>query len=172
MKKFSQIQKDKKIIEPINKIDGVESDIEGIVEDTLNVVVDGDIDDYLSENIGIDGKDKLIKELVKYINRSNIKREKEVLEKVVYQGLESVILESQTVGKLKKHKERILSLLEKGNMEKRARQQAKSIKNGEKAYYRGMAAEQMMVDQPEKKKDLKKIKDIFVFRSKQLGYRS
>lgn len=171
MKKFSKMFKSIKNNEP-KKVSGIEFDIQNIVESSLNISVEGEIDDYLEKNIGIEGKDKLIESLIKYVEKSNEDKEDKILEKVMYQGLDRVLLEKQTAGSLKKHRQRVLSLLEKDDVEKKAKQQANAIKNGEKAYYRGMTAEQLIADHPEKKKDLKKIKDIFVFRSKQLGYRN
>ena len=42
------------------------SDITGLVESSLNVSIKGDLDDFLTENINIDGKNLLIEKIVDY----------------------------------------------------------------------------------------------------------
>lgn len=170
MKRFTDIS-NKEIIIIKEELNGLQLDLKKIVESSLNITIDGDLDDYLSKNIDIDGKDKLIGKLVSYFENLSSKNVMNILEKVKYQGLDNVILEHQTPGSLKNHKLRIESILTKPDPIKAANQQATSIKDGEKAHYRSIAAEQMIADQPENKKNLKEIMDIFAFRSKQLGYR-
>jgi hypothetical protein len=162
----------KKFSENINKQnDTKESDpIINMIEETLNIKVEGNIDDYLAKNISIDG----ISNLASKIKDRILLTEQEVLESIKYNGYqktESMILEKQTAGEIKKHKQRVLSLLDKEDVEKQTNLQADRIKNGEKSFYRAMAAEQMVAEIPERKKDLKKIHDIFLFRSKQLGFK-
>jgi len=169
MKRFTEISKNEGqiVVEP----NGVQLELKNIIESSLNITIEGDLDDYLSKNIGIEGKDKLVEKLTDYIEEVSSKNISMVLEKVKYQGLDNVILEHQTPGKLKTHKTRIESLLLKKDVISSAKRQADSIKNGEKAHYRSVAAEQMIADEPKSAKKLREIRDIFSFRSKQLGYR-
>tara|TARA_R110000772_G_scaffold43995_1_gene101222 strand:- start:37695 stop:38210 length:516 start_codon:yes stop_codon:yes gene_type:complete len=170
MKRFTEISKNEEqiVVEP----NGVQLELKNIIESSLNITIEGDLDDYLTKNIGIEGKDKLVEKLTDYIEEISSKNISMVLEKVKYQGLDNVILEHQTPGKIKKHRIRIESLLLKKDPIKSAKQQAKSIKTGEKAHYRSVAAEQMIADEPKSAKKLREIRDIFSFRSKQLGYRN
>jgi hypothetical protein len=166
MKKFSNIQEVK--INQNNPI--IKEDLLTIIESCLNVKVNGSIDTYLSKKIDIDGKDRLVEKLTDIM----IEKEREVLERVRYQGfsiVEQQLFEKQTAGQLKKHKERVRDLLKKDDFETHTQRQADKIKDGEKAYYRAMAAEQMVATRPKMKKQLMKIHDIFLFRSKQLGYK-
>lgn len=171
MKKFTDIGKTGKVIKRSNTDTLMSSDLGRIIESSLKISIEGDLDDYLTKNIEIEGKEKLVKKLSKYIDDISHKNISNILEKVKYQGLDNVILEHQTPGEILKHRERIESLLKKDDPIKSANQQANSIKNGDKAYYRSIAAGQMVVDYPENKKILNEIKDIFFFKSKQLGYR-
>tara|TARA_R110000772_G_scaffold20466_2_gene56782 strand:- start:83260 stop:83808 length:549 start_codon:yes stop_codon:yes gene_type:complete len=181
MKKFTGLTDIKAINESVkvSKIEviagGLQTELKNIIESSLNITIDGELDDFLTKNIEIDGKSKLVENLVNYIEVISKENSKILLEKVRYQGLNNVenelLKEHLTPGEAKKHRFRVESLLDKKNIEASANQQAKSIRNGEKAYYRAIAAEQMIVDFPENKKDLKIIKDIFSFRAKQLGFR-
>jgi D-hexose-6-phosphate mutarotase len=169
MKRFTQISNKEEIIRDEPKT--LQLELKKIVESSLNISIEGDLEDYLTKNIGIDGKDKLVESLFNYFEDISSKNITTILEKVKYQGLDNVILEHQTPSKLKVHKTRIESLLLKKDVIESAKHQASTIKDGEKAHYRSIAAEQMIVDQPKEKKNLKEIRDIFSFRSKALGYR-
>lgn len=172
MKKFSNIQSQEV---KVNKFDSdIKEDLSTIIESCLNIKVDGSLDMYMSKQIDIDGKERLIEKLTELIEDRENKNTEELLEKVRYQGFSSVkqqLFEKQTAGQLKKHKERVRDLLKKDDFETHAQRQADKIKDGEKAYYRGIAAEQMVANRPKMKKQLMKIHDIFLFRSKQLGYK-
>ena len=172
MKKFSNIEKQE--VKYNTKPYDIKEDLKEIVESCLNIKVDGDIDKVLSKQLGIDGKDKLIEKLSQLIEDREIKNSKYILEQIRYQGLsaaEQMIFEKQTAGQLKKHQERIRELLKKDDIETHTQRQSDRIKSGEKAYYRAIAAEQMISTRPKMKKELTKIHDTFLFRSKQLGYK-
>jgi len=171
MKKFSSIKKQEN---KGNKVSySIKDNLSEIVESCLNIKVDGDLDKIISKNLDIDGKDKLVEKISQMIEKRDIENTKNILEQVRYNGISSVeiLLEKQTAGQLKKHKERVRDLLKKDDFETHAQRQADRIKNGEKAYYRAMAAEQMVATRKKDKKQLMKIHDIFLFRSKQLGYK-
>ena len=169
MKKFTNMKED--VIKDSDS--SIENTLFSIIESSLNIKVDGDLDSFLSKNIEIDGKETLIESIKELINSEVNNSIKSVMESVKYQGIEHVsgIFEAQTAGDMKKHTERVNSLLDKDDVEKHAKRQANSIKGGEKSFYRAIAAEQLISEKPERKKDLKKIHDIFLFRSKQLGYK-
>lgn len=172
MKKFSQITGEEMNI--VDVTNSLTSDITGLVESSLNVSIKGDLDDFLTENINIDGKNLLIEKIVDYIEDLNINNSSILLEKVKYQGIESVekelINEGNTPSEIRKHRFRVENLLDKADIALHAQRQADKIKSGEKSYYRGLAAEYMIEDRPDRKKDLRKIADIFNFRAKQLGF--
>lgn len=174
MKKFSIIKDDTKDIN--NNLSDLQLDLEKIVENNLNVLINGELDQYLDKNLQIDGKNKVINILVEYVNNLTYENSLLLIEKIRYQGLDEVeqlITEkyNTTPGEIRKHKMRIESLIEKPNWEKMVNVQANAIKNGEKAFNRAMAADQMRSEYPDKKKQLGKIHDVFLFRSQQLGYR-
>lgn len=172
MKKFSQITG--KEFNTIDITNSLTDDITELVESSLNVLVKGNLDEFLTENITIDGKKILIERIVDYIEEINLSNNSILLEKVRYQGIESVekelLTEGNTPSEIRKNRFRVENLLDKNDVSLHAQRQADRITNGEKAYYRGLAAEYMIEDRPERKKDLRKIADIFNFRAKQLGF--
>lgn len=153
----------------------MEQELEDMINKSLNIMVDGDLDDFLSKNISINGKSKLLESLTEFIDYKINQNSKEILERVRYQGLEmvqeSLVVEKQTPSDMKKHEDRIKSLLNKEDIKKETEKQSKSIRSGEKAFYRAIVAEQMVSKMKDRKKDLMNIHDIFLFRSKQLGYK-
>jgi hypothetical protein len=164
MKKFTDVKSN------ISKIE--KDELDNIIEQSLNIEIEGDLDSFLAKNITIGGKDILKEKIKQYIFDKEAQKVKEVLENVKYKGYSYTeqLFEKQTPGELKKHKQRISDLLKKDDYKKKAELQADRITNGEKAFYRSIAAEQMVADKPKFKKELKEIAKIFLFRSKQLGY--
>lgn len=169
MKSFSNMNNSKP--QPVDKGNDIQLNIRDIVESALNISIEGELDDYFDRNINIEGKEKLAEKLLNYFNELVFENTSIILEKVKYQGLDNVIIEHQVPIDLKKHQGHIKSLLSKDNPIESATQQANSITSGSNAYHRGMIAEQMIQENPSDKKNLKEISDIFLFKSKQLGYR-
>jgi len=172
MKKFT----DKPVAKKIDN--SVGNDIKSLIEESLTISVNGELDKFISESISIDGSEALVTKLTDYVNDLVARESFMLLERVKYvpfKLLESeyAVYEHQTPSELKKHRYRIENLLEKGDIETLAKRQADKIRNGDKAYYRALAAQHMMAEDAWKsrKKDLKKIYDIFFFRAKALGYR-
>lgn len=176
MKRFTQISNK----ETPKMVDELEMSLISLIENSLNISVEGDLDDYLSSNIGIEGKEELVEKLFTFITKLTNENAKILLEKVRYQGIDNVereismITEKQTPADRKKNMRRIQDLLEKGDDAiKLAERQANSIRNGEKAFYRAIAAEDTIgLEYAQgRKKDLEEIAKIFLFRSKQLGFK-
>ena len=174
MKKFTSINKQES--EDMHKSSTIQEKINKIVLSTLNISVDGSINEHIKNDIKIDGVSELTAELNDYISELVYENTKYIIDTIAYRGIGKaneylMILESQAPHQLRKHRTRIEDLLNKSDIEKHATLQANKIQNGEKAYQRAVAAQQMIVDMPTRKKDLSKLYDIFLFRSKQLGYK-
>ena len=179
MKKFSHIKNNNG--KYTAKSGNIQDILRNIVSMTLNVSVNGSIDEHLSSDIKIDGIDDLTLKLEELLTQKIAENAQFIADKFTYQGINEVnnyikvlLVESQQgTYQIKKHKERIESLLILSNndLETTCNRQAKTIKSGEMAYHKSIAAQQLMDEHPEKKKELKKIHDIFLFRSKQLGYK-
>ena len=185
MKKFSKVVKNNDIInERLTEPNmDLKMTILGLVNDLLKIRMEGPIDPILEGTVKIAGKEDLVNAIIDLFRDKDIKKTLQLLEKVKFFGYDSVIAEIekvnevQTAGELTKHRKRIADILDRcgGDVEeakKIAKRQADSIKNGEKAHYRGLAAEQMIADRPEDKKCLKEIYNIFSFRGKQLGFKN
>ena len=193
MKKFSNIAKvetpkDNKILE-VKEIVDVKYDIYKLIENFLRVVVNGAVNPVILSSIGIEGQEMFTEALIEYFKLKETKDQIKLLESARnsfvsndYEWVEKRIIqlgdkldEKQTASMLTKHKMRVRDILINSdyNLSKSitlAERQCSKIKDGEKAYYRGITAEQMSTEEPEYKKILIEISKIFLFKSKQLGY--
>lgn len=173
MNKFSELGKSNK---KNNKKDNtIDSSILSILEKNINITINGE--KYICEDLGISGVENFIHEMKNFIHGDY---SSSLLDNIRYSGLDKTerILESkissQTPSELKKHKERVKSLLKHKDEQTiidKAEQMAEKIKSGEKAYYRAMCAEQMIADSKKDTKILRKIYNIFLFKSKKLGFK-
>lgn len=112
--------------------------------------------------------------LLESARNSFVSNDYEWVEKKIIQ-LGDKLDEKQTASMLTKHKMRVRDILINSDYDisksiTLAERQASKIKDGEKAYYRGITAEQMSTEETEYKKVLSEISKIFLFRSKQLGF--
>ena len=193
MKKFSNIAKvetpkDNKILE-VKEIVDVKYDIYKLIENFLRVVVNGAVNPVILSSIGIEGQEMFTEALIEYFKLKETKDQIKLLESARnsfvsndYEWVEKRIIqlgdkldEKQTASMLTKHKMRVRDILINSdyNLSKSitlTERQCSKIKDGEKAYYRGITAEQMSTEEPEYKKILIEISKIFLFKSKQLGY--
>lgn len=149
----------------------IENDIISLINDKIKVKINGNLDKYLSEDIEIHGVEKLAEAIDLYVNNKILESNKFILESVKYKGLDMTerLMENERPFEIKKHRIRIKNLLKEEDYKKSAEYQANLIKNGDKAYQRGITAGQMVADYPKDRKKLNEIKDIFIFRAKQLG---
>jgi len=185
MKKFSSIAKVKVTEAPVEKAPNNDNDIlkyklERIINESLSVKIYGPIDPILQGTIKISGQELLVSALMEMIDSISLKDKKKMLESFVYNqidinksinDIDNRINESQTRSEIKKNIRRVEDLLEKGEGAFRsAETQANRITNAEKAYYRGLAAKEMISDKPKSADTLKRISDIFIGRAKELGY--
>ena len=189
MKKFSKIS-NFKINSEEPKIElvkeqgvNIKYSIHKLMEEFLITAIYGPIDPILEGTIRIEGKEEFIEALLMLMKQDEVKEQIKLLENVKFNGLDNtlnslneMINEAQTPGERTKHQKRVKDLVEKvdGDVAKakeETERQAKRIENGEKAYYRSLAAENLIGEEGMDKKVLKEISKIFLFRSKELGYR-
>ena len=171
MKKFTELSGNEEIRQVVYITeDSAEKTIKSIIESSLNISVDGEIDDYLFRNIGIDGKDKLIEKLTSYINEVSYKNTSFILEKIKYQGLNKVLLEHQLPNDIKRYSNVIEDMLTISDPIEGAIKQSSNMSDGEEVYYIGATAEKMINSYPDKGDTLRKIHDVFSMRAKQLGF--
>lgn len=199
MNKFSKITGSKVGKKPEVKEEGnleertLKYTLHKLINEFLKIRIEGPIDPILEGTIKINGKKELISAIVDLFKDKDITDSLKVLQEAKYNGLdnhiskyEEILNEQQSLSQLKKHDTRIDDIMRRADGDHKkaiemAQQQADKIKNGEKAFYRGMAAEKFISiynangsDLPTKlysKKTLKEIAEIFNHRSKQLGFK-
>lgn len=137
--------------------------ISKILNDNINVVVDGGVEPYGFNHLKLSGVDE-VSELLSELVKEMIDGQNDVL--TILEGIthKSNINDKDKVRllfrKYKKHND-IIS---------KAKSQADKMKSGEVAYGRAIAAKQLKGIKEFDKKTLDDIHNIFLFRSKQLGY--
>lgn len=200
MNKFSKITKSKVNEKPEIKENEGELEertlrytIHKLINEFLKIRIEGPIDPILEGTIKINGKDAFIDAVVDLFKDKDLNDSLKVLQEAKFNGLdnyiskyENKINEQQSLSQLEKHDKRIEDIMRRANGDhskaiEMAERQADKIKNGEKAFYRGLAAEKILSHYNSKgsdlstdvysKKTLKKIAEIFNHRSKQLGYK-
>ena len=193
MKKFSKISNfnvnsdENEVINDgnVSSVVNLKYSIHKLIEEFLDIRIEGPIDPILMGTIFISGKDEFINALVEFVKQDEIKEHIKLLESVKYTGIDNTILnltnkidEAQIPSERAKHIKRIKDLVNKSDgsitiAKEDSDRQANRITNGEKAYYRSVAAENLIGEDGMEsyKKMLKEISTIFLFRSQQLGYR-
>lgn len=200
MNKFSKITKSKVNKKPEIKENEGELEertlrytIHKLINEFLKIRIEGPIDPILEGTIKINGKDAFIDAVVDLFKDKDLNDSLKVLQEAKFNGLDNYISkyekeinEQQSLSQLEKHDKRIEDIMRRANGDhskaiEMAERQADKIKNGEKAFYRGLAAEKILSqynsigsDLPSEiysKKTLKEISQIFNHRSKQLGYK-
>jgi len=189
MKKFSKISKFKvnsnqtktEIVNDSNI--NLKYSLNKLIEEFLDIRIEGPINPILVGTVFISGKEEFINALVEFVKQDEVREQIKLLENTKFEGLDNTINlltskmnEAQIPSERAKHIKRVKDLAEKvGNDISKAKseteKQANRIKNGEKAYYRSVAAEDLIGEEGMNKKVLKEISKTFLFRSKQLGYR-
>lgn len=189
MKKFSKIS-DFKVNSEESKNEvindnhaNIKYSINRLIDDFLRITFYSKPEDYLTSSTLIEGREEFIDALVEFMKQDEIKEQIKLLENVKFNGLDNTLLhlterinESQTPGERAKHNKRVRDLAEKcgsdvSKAKEETERQANRIENGEKAYYRSLAAENLIGEEGLNKNVLKEISKIFLFRSQQLGYR-
>lgn len=200
MDKFSKITNSKVNKKP--EIKEKEGDLEKstlqytlhkLINEYLKIRIEGPIDPILEGTIKIDGKKELISAITDLFKDKDITDSLKVLQEAKFNGIdnyinkyENMVDEQQSLSQLKKHEKRIIDIMRRADGDHKkaiemAQQQADKIKNGEKSFYRGLAAEKMisiynsigsnLSTELYSKKTLKEISEIFIHRSKQLGFK-
>ena len=189
MKKFSKIsnfkvnsEESKPELVNDNKTN-IKYSINRLIDDFLRITFYSKTEDYLTSSTLIEGREEFIEALVEFMKQDEIKEQIKLLENAKFNGLDNTLIhlsekinEAQTPSERAKHIKRVKDLATKvGTDVAKAKvetdRQAQRIENGEKAYYRSVAAEGLIGEEGMNKKVLKEISKIFLFRSRQLGYR-
>lgn len=196
MKKFSKITNQKVGQEPeiketpLTEEDVFKLGVLGLMDQLLIIRTYGPVDRYLrAGSIKITGQEMFLEALMDLMNDKTLKDKVKLLEGLksrisdwesLDKGIEEansqiVQLNEANKGKMLNHRMKITNLLrlykdDKESMMQQVDDIASKIKNGEKAYWRGLTAEQMASEGKFPKTVLKQIADKFFFRAKQLGY--
>ena len=191
MKKFSKITNQKVGEEPkveqkpITEEDIFKSSVLNLIENTLTIRTYGPVDRYLREgSIKIAGKEMFVDALIDLIVERTSKDKVKILESLkssisdweaLDKGIEEAKLYESTRGKMLNHRMKITNLFrlykdDRDSMYRQIDEMVKRTTNGERAYHRAMAAEQMATENEFPKTVLKDIAQKFYFRAKQLGY--
>ncbi len=190
MEKFSKISNFKvnsevshSKIEVENQSSDIKYSIHKLMEEFLKTAIYGPIDPILEGTIRIEGREEFVDALIEFLRQDEIKEQIKLLESAKFNGLENIlgnlsqsVNEAQIPSERAKHKKRVKDLAERvgdsiSKAKEEAKRQADRIENGEKAYYRSLAAENLIGEEDMNKKVLKEIANVFLFRSQQLGYR-
>ena len=193
MKKFSNITKQKVNEEPKNEVILTEEQlfkagVLNLMDKLLTIQTYGPVDRYLrAGSIKIAGKELFLEALMDMLNSQNLKEKAKILEglksqikdwEVLDKGIEEVNtkIEESNKGKMLSHRNKLISLLkiykdDRDTLMQQVDEQVKKIKDGEKAFWRAVTAEQMASEGGYPKTVLKQIADKFYFRAKQLGHK-
>lgn len=171
MKRFTKLVKETNINENNDKSklnsNKLKYLIEKLINDNINVVVSGASEPHNFNHLKLDGVNNLsqiLSDLI--IELIENKESKENL---------SALFEGITYNNNLKDKEKVRLLFRKykthDDIISKVKLQASKMNNGEKAYNRAIAATQLIGLKEFNKSTLSEIHDVFIFRSKQLGYR-
>lgn len=194
MKKFSNISNVKVSEEPkveknqINEEDLFKGKVLNLMDQLLSIRTYGPVDRYLrAGSIKISGKELFVEALVDLMSDQTLKEKAKLLE-----GLKSKIkdwdaldkgideinskLNESNKGKMLSHRNKLTSLLriykdDRDALLQQVEDQASKIKDGDKAFWRAVTAEQMASEGKFPRALLKQISDKFYFRAKQLGHK-
>lgn len=194
MKKFSKVsnvsvnEEPKKLEKKYTEEDVFKVKVLKLMEDILSIRTYGPVDKYQRAGlIKIAGKETFLEALMSLMNDKSLKDQAKLLESLkgkisdweaIDEGIDTIVSkidESNRKGKLQSQKEKIVSLYKiyKDDEEllmNQVEDAANKIRDGRKAFYRGLAAEDMSTEGKFPKKIMSKIADKFFFRAKQLGY--
>lgn len=184
MKKFSDISNYN--FKPISKISEKDDNtkeflekfrfvIDKMLSESLFIQTYGNADLNILTNSRIEGKEEFIDCLLELLSDKKVTNQIPIFDAI---DIDSLLNEAQTVTETNKHKSRIKSIMVKtdngsniAEAKRLATSMADRMKDGEKAYYRGICAEQMCGTKPFNSKALREISHIFLFRANQLGYK-
>lgn len=135
-----------------------------IINDNVNIVVNGGSEPYRMNHLELEGTESVSDIIVDLI--------KSIINNTDSDALS--ILENITYSKNIEHKDKVKLLFRKYKEENdilsKAKSQADRMNSGANAYARAIAAKQLKGLKEFDKSTLDEIHDIFLFRSKQLGY--
>jgi len=196
MKKFSKITNQKIGEEPkvkenkVTEEDIFKASVMNLMEQLLTISTYGPVDRYLrAGSIKIAGKEIFLEALINLMGDKSLKDQAKLLEGLksrisdwesLDKGIEEVTTQlNESIkdkGKMLSHRMRIIDLFkiykdDKETLLQQAEEMANKIKNGEKAFWRGLTAEQMASEGKFPKTVMNQIADKFYFRAKQLGYK-
>lgn len=193
MKKFSKITNQKVNEEPqaeivISEQDMFKASVLNLMERLLTIQTYGPVDRYLrAGSIKISGKELFIEALVDLMNDQSLKEKAKLLEglkskikdwEALDKGIDEINskLDESNKGKMLNHRNKLTSLLriykdDRETLLQQIEEQANKIKDGDKAFWRAVTAEQMASEGKFPKAVLKQIADKFYFRAKQLGHK-
>jgi hypothetical protein len=194
MKKFSKItgekisdtpivKEDPKKIEEANEMLAIRATIYRMVDTYLKVQLNGPLN--WPGSITIEGKDGLTDALTNFVAGSRSKDQIKLLESLkgysndweaIDRSIDDLKLKTNENLNQNLNKDKIKTLFknyeaDEETLYKMAEKQAERITNGESAFWRSIVAEQMIIDSNLPKNALKKVSQIFLIRSKQLGYK-
>lgn len=193
MKKFSKetnqkINDEPKIKQvPLNEEDLFKASVQNLMDQILTVQTYGPVDRYLrAGNIKIAGKEMFIEALMDLMGDKSTKDKIKLLESLKsrisdWESLDGIIDETNSKlfesrsSKMTNHRKKITDLYklykdDRETLMKRVDDMIGRIKNGEKAYWRGITAEQMASESNFPRTIMKEIANKFFFKAKQLGY--
>ena len=197
MKKFSNITNQKVNEEPkakeviITEEDIFKTSVLNLMEQLLVIRSYGPVDRYFrAGSVKIAGKESFVEALMDLMTDKTLKDKVKLLEglksnisdwETIDKKIDEVntqINESRTIdkGKMMSHRKRIIDLYkiykdDKETLMNQITEMADKIKNGEKAFWRGIAAEHMASEGKFPKTTMKEIAEKFYFRARQLGYK-
>ena len=193
MKKFSKITNQKVNEKPqaeivISEQDMFKASVLNLMEKLLTIQTYGPVDRYLrAGSIKISGKELFVEALVDLMNDQSLKEKAKLLEglkskikdwEALDKGIDEINskLNESNKGKMLNHKNKLTSLLriykdDRETLLQKIEDQASKIKDGDKAFWRAVPAEQMASEGKFPKAVLKQIADKFYFRAKQLGHK-
>ena len=193
MKKFSKITNQKVNEKPqaeivISEQDMFKASVLNLMEKLLTIQTYGQVDRYLrAGSIKISGKELFVEALVDLMNDQSLKEKAKLLEglkskikdwEALDKGIDEINskLNESNKGKMLNHRNKLTSLLriykdDRETLLQQIEDQASKIKDGDKAFWRAVTAEQMASEGKFPKAVLKQIADKFYFRAKQLGHK-
>jgi len=193
MKKFSKITNQKVNEKPqaeivISEQDMFKASVLNLMEKLLTIQTYGPVDRYLrAGSIKISGKELFVEALVDLMNDQSLKEKAKLLEglkskikdwEALDKGIDEINskLNESNKGKMLNHRNKLTSLLriykdDRETLLQQIEDQASKIKDGDKAFWRAVTAEQMASEGKFPKAVLKQIADKFYFRAKQLGHK-
>lgn len=190
MKKFSNISNYKVNSEEPTEDRSVQDDktsikyaVSRLIEEFLKIRIYGPIDPILEGTIKIEGKEEFIDSLIDLFKNDEVSKTLKLLQEAKFNGVDNMINvfehkvnESYTKSESIKHQKTIKDILEKSEGDKDkaieiVNKMCERIKDGEKCFYRSIAAENLIGEDKKNDSILREISKLFLHKSKNLGYR-